>query len=69
MAHDAALPPVAPKNPLKEKEAFQSMEIVLATLPIPSKEDPKGKSQVSTTVASTQPPKNPKDKLVIKLKP
>ena len=44
------------------------MELVLATLPIPLKEDPKGKAQVSTTAASTQPPKNPKDKLVIKMK-
>ena len=64
----AALPPVAPKIPSKEKEASQSMELVLATLPIPPKKDPKGKAQVSTTAASTQPPKNPKDKLVIKMK-
>ena len=44
------------------------MVLALATLPIPPKEDPKGKAQVSTTAASTQPPKNPKDKLVIKMK-
>ncbi|XP_023883751.1 uncharacterized protein LOC111996049 [Quercus suber] len=43
VAYDAALPPVAPKDPSKEKEASQSMEIVMATLPIPSKEELKGK--------------------------
>nr|POE55227.1 hypothetical protein CFP56_02227 [Quercus suber] len=61
------LPPIAPKDLSKEKEAFQSMELVLATLPIPLKEDPRGKAQVSTMVAATQPPKNLKDKLVIKM--
>ena len=64
----ADLPPAAPKDPPKEKGAFQSMELVLATLPVPLKEDPKGKAQVSSTAATTQPPKNPKDKLVIKMK-
>ena len=68
VVQDVALPPVASKEPSKEKEASQSMELVLATLPIPSKEDLKGKAQVSTTAASTQPSKNPKDKLVIKMK-
>ena len=67
-AHDAVQPPIAPRNLSKEKNASQSMEIVLATLPIPSKEDLKGKGQSSTTIASTQPPKNPMDKLVIKMK-
>ena len=68
MVQGADLPPVAPKDPSKEKEASQSMELVLATLPVPLKEDPKGKAQVSSTAATTQPPKNPKDKLVIKMK-
>jgi len=68
VVQDVALPPVASKEPLKEKEASQSMELVLATLPIPPKEDLKSKAQMSTTAASTQPPKNPKDKLVIKMK-
>ena len=68
VVQDVALPPVASKEHLKEKEASQSMKLVLATLSIPLKEDPKGKAQVSTTTASTQPPKNPKDKLVIKIK-
>ena len=44
------------------------MELVLATFTIPSKEDPKEKVEVSTTAASTQLPKDLKDKLVIKMK-
>ena len=44
------------------------MELVLVTLTIPLKEDPKEKAEVSTTVANTQLPKYPKDKLVIKMK-
>ena len=57
VAHDAHLPSAAPKDPFKEKEASHNMEIVLTTLPIPSKEDLKGKGPTSTTAASTQPPK------------
>ena len=68
-AHDAALPLVVPRVPSMEKEASHSMEIVLATLPIPPKEDLKGKDQASTMAASTQPSKNIKYKLVIKMKP
>ena len=68
-ARDAALPLVAPKDSSKDKEVSQSMEIMLATLPIPSKEELQGKGQASTTTASTQSPKKPKDKLVIKMKP
>ena len=52
VAHDAALPPVAPKDSLKEKDASQSMEIVLATLPIPLEEELQGKGQASTTYAT-----------------
>ena len=44
------------------------MELVLVTFTIPLKEDPKEKAEVSTTTANTQLPKNPKDKLVIKMK-
>ena len=69
VAPNAPLPLDAPKEPPKEKEASQNMEIVLATLPIPSKEDLKGKRPASITAASTQPPKTQKDKLVIKMKP
>ena len=65
---DAAQLSVAPSDPSKEKEASKNMEIVLATLPMPPKEDPKGKGLAFTTAASTQPPKNPKDRLVIKMK-
>ena len=68
VVYGANLPPIAPKDHSKEKETSQSMELVLATLLIPLKEDPKGKAQVSSTTATTQPPKNPKDKLVIKMK-
>ena len=53
VAHYANLPPVVPKDPSKEKEAFHNMEIVLATLLIPTKEDLKGKGPTSSTVAST----------------
>ena len=69
VAQDACLPPDAPKEPPKEEEAFYNMEIMLETLPIPSKEDLKGKGLAFTTTASTQPPKTQKDKLVIKMKP
>ena len=36
-------PPVAPKNPSKGKEILQNLEIILATFPMPAKEDSKGK--------------------------
>ena len=62
------LPPLAPRDTSEEKETSQSMELVLAILTIPPKEDPKEKAEVSTTAASTQLPKDPKDKLVIKMK-
>ena len=62
------LPSTAPKDPPKEKEASQNMELVLATLPIHSKKDPKDKTKVSSTTANTQPPKDSKEKLVIRMK-
>ena len=62
------LPPPTPRDTSKEKETSQNMELVLATFTIPPKEDPKEKAEVSTTVANTQPPNDPKDKLVIKMK-
>ena len=62
------LPPTALKDPSKEKKTSQRMELVLATLAIPPKEDPKNKAKVSTRVANTQTPKDPKEKLVIKMK-
>ena len=69
LAYDATQFLVAPKDPSKEKAASHNMEIVLATFPIPTKEDLKGKGQASSTAASTQPAKTLKDKLVIKMKP
>ncbi|KAK9991462.1 hypothetical protein SO802_026447 [Lithocarpus litseifolius] len=57
------------KEPMKEKEAPQHMKIVLASLSLPPKEDPKGKGPYSTTTDSTQALKTQKDKqLVIKMK-
>ncbi|XP_030923415.1 uncharacterized protein LOC115950345 [Quercus lobata] len=41
----ADLAPTVPGDSLKEKETSQSMELVLATLAIPSKVDPKDKAQ------------------------
>ena len=69
VAHDAIQPRATPKDPSKEKEASHNMEIMLATLPIPTKEDLKGKGPASSTITSTQPGKTPKDKLIIKMKP
>ena len=59
----------APKDAPKDGGASQSLELVLATLPIPAKEDLKGKEGMSSTTATTQHAKTPKDKLVIKMKP
>ncbi|KAK9991938.1 hypothetical protein SO802_026923 [Lithocarpus litseifolius] len=58
----------APKWSVKENEASQHMEIVMASSPLPPKEDPKIKGPSFTTLDSTQPPKTQKDKLVIKMK-
>ena len=57
-----------PKDTSKDRVASQGYELVLATLLIPTKEDPKGKEVISSTTANTQPAKTPKDKLVIKIK-
>jgi len=43
---------MAPKDLSKDKETSQNMELVLATLSIPSKEDPK-EAKVSTTTTNT----------------
>ena len=51
------LAPTIPGDLPKEKETSQSMELVLATLAIPSKLDPKDKVQVPPTAADTLPPK------------
>ena len=44
---EATKPLAVPKDLSKGKEAFQNLEIFLATLPIPDKEDPKGKGPAS----------------------
>ena len=62
------IPHPTPRDTSKEKETSQSMELVLVTLIIPPKKDPKEKVEVSTTTANTQLPKYPKDKIVIKMK-
>ena len=59
----------APKDSSKERMGTQNLELVLATLPIPTKEDPKGKSSRSSAIATSQLTKTSKDKLVIKMKP
>ena len=58
---DATKLPVAPQDPLKHKEAPR-MEIVLTTLPLPAKGDPKGKDQGSLEAAVSQSKAPPKDK-------
>lgn len=69
VALDATQPPAIPKDPSKEKEAPHNMEIVLATLPMRTKEDSKGKSPTSSITAPAQSTKPlVKDKLVLKLK-
>ena len=58
-----------PKDSSKEGMGSQNMELVLATFPIPAKEDPKGKDMAPSAVVTTQPIKTSKEKLVIKMKP
>ena len=53
VAHDAIQPPAALKDQSKEKEVSHNIEIILATLPIPTKEDLKDKSLASSKAAST----------------
>ena len=50
----ATKPLAMPKDPSKGKEASQSLEIVLATLPILAKEDPKGKCPASSTAKNAK---------------
>ena len=69
MALDATKPPVVPQDPLKEKEVPYTMEIVLATLPMPTKGDLKSKDSRSLEAALSQSTKAPpKEKIVIKKK-
>ena len=50
-------PQANPKDPPKGKETSQSLEVVLATLPIPAKEDPKGKGPTFTATEAAKPTK------------
>ena len=50
MAPDAIKPSIAPQDPTKDKKAPR-MKIVLASLPVPAKGDPKGIDQGSSEAA------------------
>ena len=53
MAPDATKPSTATQDPLAEKEVFNKMEIVLATLPLPTKVDLASKGpEVSETTSA-----------------
>ena len=67
MDPDATKPPTVPQDPPKEKEVPSTMEIVLATLLLPTKGDLKSKDSGSSKVALSQSTKGPpKEKIVIK---
>ena len=53
MSPDATKPPAAPQDLSQEKEVPSKMEIILATLPMPTKRDFKGKGPESLEVALT----------------
>ncbi|KAL0000073.1 hypothetical protein SO802_019675 [Lithocarpus litseifolius] len=66
---EATKPLAAPKDPLRIKTPPQSLEIVLGTLPMFTKEDSKGKGPTSTTVATAKPTKaTAKDNPPLKIK-
>ena len=67
VASDATKPLAVPQDPAKDKEAPR-MELVLATLPIPSKGDPKGTGQGSSEAIVPQSQAPPHRKIVIKKK-
>ena len=64
---DAIKSSTAPQDPTKDKEAHR-IEIVLATLPLPAKGDPKGIDQESSEVVVPQSKASPHGKIVIKKK-
>ena len=69
MTPNATQPPAAPQDPPKEKEVPSTMEIVLATLPLPAKGDLKSKGPGSSEPTLSQSTKGPpKEKIVIKKK-
>ena len=65
VAPNATKPPATPQDPINDNEALR-MEIVLATLPLSAKGDPKGKDQGSSKAAVSQSKAPPKEKIVIK---
>jgi len=70
VALETTKPSAAPKDSSEGGVVSQSHEMVLATLPIPAKEESKGKGLTSSAAVTVQPTKTPaKDKLVIKMKP
>ena len=69
VAPDATKPLSVPQDPPKEKEVPSTMEIVLATLPLPAQGDLKSKDSGSSKAALSQTTKGPpKVKIVIKKK-
>ena len=54
MVPDTTKPLGTPKDPSKGRETPQHLEIVLATLPMPTKEDPNGKGPASTVVETAK---------------
>ena len=67
VASDAIKPSAVPQDLAKDREASR-MEFVLATLPIPSKGDPKGTGQGSSEATVPQSQAPPYRKIVIKKK-
>ena len=69
VAPDAMKPPTPTQDPPIEKEASKTMEIILASLPLPAKSNLASKGPESSEATSTQPIKGPsKEKLLIKKK-
>ena len=69
VAPDATKPSAAIQDPPTKKEVPNKMEIVLATLPLPTKVDPASKGPKALEATSSQPNKAPpQGKIVIKKK-
>ena len=69
VAPNAMKLPIVTQDLPAEKEALKTMEIILASLPLPVKADPASKGTEVSEATSTQTGKVfPKEKLVIKKK-
>ena len=66
VASNATKPPAVPQDSHKEKNVPSRMEIMLTTLPMPAKGEPKSKDSEAALPQSTKAP--PKEKIVIKKK-